>query len=103
MVELKNSHDILWHLGSFIPCSHREVRTDTLSSISKRPKGSESPNSYLDKESRRRCTIADYDKMSGGCPIEANVIQPKMREHKPSRGQSSSMTEDSLTDLTPGF
>lgn len=61
------------------------MRTDTLSSVSKRPKGSESPNSYLDKESRRR--VADYDRMSGGCPIEANVIQPKMREHKPSRGQ----------------
>lgn len=71
---------------SFLP-SHRELRTDTLSSISKRPKGSESPNSYLDKESRRRCTIGDYDKMSAGCPIEANVIQPKMREHKHSRGQ----------------
>lgn len=60
-----------------------------MSSISKRPKGSESPNSYLDKESRRRCTIGDYDKMSSGCPIEANVIQPRMREHKPSRGQPS--------------
>lgn len=70
-----------------VPYTPRELRTDTLSSISKRPKGSESPNSYLDKESRRRCTIGDYDKMSAGCPIEANVIQPKMREHKHSRGK----------------
>lgn len=100
MVVLKNSHDILCRfvskapilLWSFVPGSHREVRTDTLSSVSKRPKGSESPNSYLDKESRRRCTIADYDKKSSGCPIEANVIQPKMREHKPSRGQSCAFT-----------
>ena len=66
---------------------HSELRADTFSSITKRPKGSESPNSYLDQESRRRCTIADYDKLSVGCPIEANVIQPRMREHKPSRGQ----------------
>lgn len=63
------------------------MRTDSFSSISKRAKGSESPNSFLDQESRRRCTIADYDKLSVGCPIEANVIQPRMREHKPSRGQ----------------
>ncbi|AWP16719.1 putative connector enhancer of kinase suppressor of ras 2 [Scophthalmus maximus] len=70
-----------------VPYTPRETRTETFSSISKRPKGSESPNSYLDQESRRRCTIADYDKLSGGCPIEANVIQPRMREHKPSRGK----------------
>ncbi|XP_035529850.1 connector enhancer of kinase suppressor of ras 3-like [Morone saxatilis] len=70
-----------------MPYTPREARTETFSSISKRPKGSESPNSYLDQESRRRCTIADYDKLSVGCPIEANVIQPRMREHKPSRGK----------------
>lgn len=63
------------------------MRTDTLSSVSQRPKGSESPNSFLDLENRRRCTVADYDKLNYGCPIEANVIQPKMREHKPSRGR----------------
>lgn len=79
-------NDNLWSNWTFVS-SHREARSDTLSSISKRPKGSESPNSFLDQESRRRCTIADYDKLSSGCPIEANVIQPKMREHKPSRGQ----------------
>ncbi|XP_067471111.1 connector enhancer of kinase suppressor of ras 3-like [Thunnus thynnus] len=70
-----------------MPYTPRETRTDSFSSISKRPKGSESPNSFLDQESRRRCTIADYDKLSFGCPIEANVIQPRMREHKPSRGK----------------
>lgn len=65
----------------------RDVRADTLSSVSsQRPKGSESPNSFLDLENRRR-TVGDYDKLGFGCPIEANVIQPKMREHKPSRGQ----------------
>ncbi|XP_026155218.2 connector enhancer of kinase suppressor of ras 3 [Mastacembelus armatus] len=70
-----------------VPYTPREARTDSFSSISKRPKGSESPNSFLDQESRRRCTIADYDKLSVGCPIEANVIQPRMREHKLSRGK----------------
>nr|XP_033499052.1 connector enhancer of kinase suppressor of ras 3-like isoform X1 [Epinephelus lanceolatus] len=70
-----------------MPYTPREGRTDSFCSISKRPKGSESPNSYLDQESRRRCTIADYDKLSVGCPIEANVIQPRMREHKSSRGK----------------
>uniref|UniRef100_A0A3Q3FB42 Cnksr family member 3 n=1 Tax=Labrus bergylta TaxID=56723 RepID=A0A3Q3FB42_9LABR len=62
-------------------------RTDSFSSISKRPKGSESPNSFLDQESRRRCTVTDYHKLNVGCPIEANVIQPRMREHKSSRGK----------------
>ncbi|XP_053290261.1 connector enhancer of kinase suppressor of ras 3 [Pleuronectes platessa] len=70
-----------------MPYTPREMRTEALPSISKRPKGAESPNSFLDQESRRRCTIADYDKLSVGCPIEANVIQPRMREHKPSRGK----------------
>lgn len=67
--------------------SSSEERPDPVSSITKRPKGSESPNSFLDQENRRRCTITDYDKLNMGCPIEANVIQPRMREHKVSRGQ----------------
>lgn len=70
---------------SFPP--RREERTDAFRSVSKKTKGSESPNSYLDQESRRRCTIADYDKPSVGCPIEANVILPRLREQKSSRGQ----------------
>uniref|UniRef100_A0A1A8D1F2 Connector enhancer of kinase suppressor of Ras 1 n=2 Tax=Nothobranchius kadleci TaxID=1051664 RepID=A0A1A8D1F2_NOTKA len=70
-----------------MPYTPREMRTDSFSSISKRPKGSESPNSFLDLESRKRTTIADCDKLSSGCPIEANVIQPRMRERKPSRGK----------------
>ncbi|XP_047466792.1 connector enhancer of kinase suppressor of ras 3-like [Mugil cephalus] len=70
-----------------VPYTPREARTESFSSIAKKTKGSESPNSFLDQESRRRCTVADYDKLSVGCPIEANVIQPRMREHKPSRGK----------------
>uniref|UniRef100_A0A672IS84 Cnksr family member 3 n=1 Tax=Salarias fasciatus TaxID=181472 RepID=A0A672IS84_SALFA len=78
---------------------------NTFSSISKRPKGSESPNSFLDQESRRRCTVADYDKMSVGCPIEANVIQPRMREHRPSRGKPRplSMPADTCVGIVDPF
>ncbi|KAG7276597.1 hypothetical protein CRUP_024318 [Coryphaenoides rupestris] len=36
---------------------------------------------------RRRFTIGDYDKMAAGYPVEANVIQPRMREHKPARSK----------------
>ncbi|KAM3870883.1 connector enhancer of kinase suppressor of ras 3-like [Diretmus argenteus] len=70
-----------------VPYTPREGRTGSISSISKRPKGSESPNSFLDQEGQRRFTIGDYDKLGVGYPIEANVIQPRMREHKPSRGK----------------
>ncbi|XP_028293367.1 connector enhancer of kinase suppressor of ras 3 isoform X2 [Gouania willdenowi] len=70
-----------------VPYTPRELRTESLSSISKRPKGSESPNSYLDQETRRRTNISDYDKLSVNYPIDANVIQPRMREHKASRGK----------------
>uniref|UniRef100_A0AAZ3QY07 Connector enhancer of kinase suppressor of ras 3 n=1 Tax=Oncorhynchus tshawytscha TaxID=74940 RepID=A0AAZ3QY07_ONCTS len=55
------------------------------SSINKnRQKGSESPNSFLDLESQRRFTIADYDKLDVIYPIEANVIQPRMRQRNTS-------------------
>lgn len=66
---------------------HREMKTDSLSSTSKLPKGSESPNFFLDQKSRKRTSDTDNDKLSSGCPIEANVLQPRMREHKSSRGQ----------------
>ncbi|CAL8291441.1 unnamed protein product [Gadus morhua 'NCC'] len=71
-----------------VPYTPREGRTGSLSSTSKtRHGGSESPNSYLDQESRRRLTVGDYDKLRAGYPIEANVIQPRMREHKPARNK----------------
>ncbi|XP_056282534.1 connector enhancer of kinase suppressor of ras 3-like [Pseudoliparis swirei] len=62
-----------------VPYTPREERTDPFRGISKRPKGSESPNSYLDQESRRRSDV--------GCPIEANVIQARLREQRSSRGK----------------
>ncbi|XP_040304757.1 connector enhancer of kinase suppressor of ras 3 isoform X2 [Herpailurus yagouaroundi] len=51
------------------------------------PKGSESPNSFLDQESRRRrFTIADSDQLPG-YSVETNILPTKMREKTPSRGK----------------
>ncbi|XP_061698917.1 connector enhancer of kinase suppressor of ras 3-like isoform X2 [Syngnathoides biaculeatus] len=88
-----------------MPYTPREGRTDTVSTFSQRPKGSESPNSFLDQESRKRCTITDYDKLSVGCPIEANVIQPRMREHNQSRGKPRplSMPVDTCVAIVDPF
>ncbi|KAM6356203.1 connector enhancer of kinase suppressor of ras 3 isoform 1-T1 [Podargus strigoides] len=50
-------------------------------------KGAESPNSFLDQESRRRrFTIADSDQLPG-YPVEANVLPAKMREKTQSYGK----------------
>ncbi|XP_039604102.1 interactor protein for cytohesin exchange factors 1 isoform X1 [Polypterus senegalus] len=51
-----------------------------------RQKGSESPNSFLDHESKRRFTIADYNQL-GMYPVEASVLPAKMREKKQSQGR----------------
>nr|XP_049597248.1 connector enhancer of kinase suppressor of ras 3 isoform X2 [Syngnathus scovelli] len=79
-----------------MPYTPREGRTDAFSSFSKRANGSESPNSFLDQESRKRCTIADYD---------ANGIQPRMRERKPSRGKPRpiSMPVDTCVAIVDPF
>ncbi|CAM4535268.1 unnamed protein product [Lepidochelys olivacea] len=50
-------------------------------------KGAESPNSFLDQESRRRrFTIADSDQLPG-YPMEANILPTKMREKTQSYGK----------------
>ncbi|NWS72897.1 CNKR3 kinase, partial [Crotophaga sulcirostris] len=50
-------------------------------------RGAESPNSFLDQESRRRrFTIADSDQLPG-YPIEANIVPAKMREKTQSYGK----------------
>ncbi|XP_031523204.1 connector enhancer of kinase suppressor of ras 3 isoform X3 [Macaca thibetana thibetana] len=50
-------------------------------------KGSESPNSFLDQESRRRrFTIADSDQLPG-YSVETNILPTKMREKTPSYGK----------------
>uniref|UniRef100_A0A671G042 CNKSR family member 3 n=1 Tax=Rhinolophus ferrumequinum TaxID=59479 RepID=A0A671G042_RHIFE len=51
------------------------------------PKGSESPNSFLDQESRRRrFTIADSDQLPG-YSMETSVLLTKMRQKTPSYGK----------------
>lgn len=50
-------------------------------------KGAESPNSFLDQESRRRrFTIADSDQLPG-YPMEVNILPAKMREKTQSYGE----------------
>ncbi|XP_054426109.1 connector enhancer of kinase suppressor of ras 3 [Pteronotus mesoamericanus] len=50
-------------------------------------KGSESPNSFLDQESRRRrFTIADSDQLPG-YSVETNILPTKMRQKTPSYGK----------------
>uniref|UniRef100_A0A8C5LI73 Cnksr family member 3 n=1 Tax=Jaculus jaculus TaxID=51337 RepID=A0A8C5LI73_JACJA len=50
-------------------------------------KGSESPNSFLDQESRRRrVTIADSDQLPG-YSVETSILPTKMRERTPSYGK----------------
>lgn len=87
------------HLGShlFFILNLTSSRTENGSVVyggvskSKQPlpgrKGSESPNSFLDQESRRRrFTIADSDQLPG-YSVETNIPPTKMREKKPSYGK----------------
>ncbi|KAK6490175.1 connector enhancer of kinase suppressor of ras 3-like isoform X1 [Huso huso] len=65
-----------------------------------KPKGLESPNSFLDQESRRRFTIADYDHL-GVSPIEASLLPTKMRGRSQCHGylQHLSMPVDGSRGL----
>ncbi|XP_029114159.1 CNK3/IPCEF1 fusion protein-like isoform X3 [Scleropages formosus] len=87
-----------------VPYTPRDGRTSSHTNLSKKPKGSESPNSFLDLESRRRFTIADYDKL-GVYPVEAKVLQTRMRERTPSRGKPRplSMPVDTCLGSTDPF
>ncbi|XP_032506716.1 connector enhancer of kinase suppressor of ras 3 isoform X3 [Phocoena sinus] len=73
-----------------VPYSPREENGSSVYGFSKckqpqpGPKGSESPNSFLDQESRRRrFTIADSDQLPG-YSVETNILPTKMREKTPS-------------------
>ncbi|KAJ8270967.1 hypothetical protein GJAV_G00121280 [Gymnothorax javanicus] len=72
---------------------------------SRMPKGSESPNSFLDLENRRRFTIADYENKLTVHPIEVNVLQPRMREQSSTRGKPRplSMPADTCLSITDPF
>ncbi|XP_064187825.1 connector enhancer of kinase suppressor of ras 3-like isoform X2 [Anguilla rostrata] len=75
-----------------VPYTPRDVKTSTSASsstsasTSTRQKGSESPNSFLDKENRRRFSLTDYNKMGIG-PVVASVPKPQLRDRTSSRGK----------------
>ncbi|XP_061089588.1 connector enhancer of kinase suppressor of ras 3-like [Conger conger] len=69
-----------------VPYAPRDVKTSTCASSSTRQKGSESPNSFLDKEKRRRFSLTDYSK-PGISPMEASGPKPQLRERTHSRGK----------------
>uniref|UniRef100_A0A8C1TR82 Connector enhancer of kinase suppressor of ras 3 n=1 Tax=Cyprinus carpio TaxID=7962 RepID=A0A8C1TR82_CYPCA len=81
---------------------YREVRNSSYTSLNDRPKGSESPNSFLDLERHRRFTIADYDKLSVQ-PLEVNVqMRPRGRSSSQGKPRPLSMPSDtclSVADL----
>ncbi|XP_036405127.1 connector enhancer of kinase suppressor of ras 3 [Megalops cyprinoides] len=85
-----------------VPYTPRDGRAGLGSGIAQRPRGSESPNSFLDLENRRRFTIADYENKLQIHPIEVNVLQTRMREQTPSRGKPRplSMPVDTSLGLT---
>ncbi|XP_062378699.1 connector enhancer of kinase suppressor of ras 3-like isoform X2 [Sardina pilchardus] len=87
-----------------VPYTPRDMRNSTYAGIHKIGKGSESPNSFLDLENRRRFTIADYDKLNV-YPVEANVIQPRMRERTTSRSKPRplSMPVDTCLSVNDGY
>ncbi|KAI6071228.1 Connector enhancer of kinase suppressor of ras 3 [Aix galericulata] len=68
--------------GSFVYGGGNKLSQPLLGS-----KGAESPNSFLDQESRRRrFTIADSDQLPG-YSMEANILPTKMREKTQSYGE----------------
>ncbi|XP_016097500.1 connector enhancer of kinase suppressor of ras 3 [Sinocyclocheilus grahami] len=81
-----------------VPYTPREVRNSSYTSLNARPKGSESPNSFLDLESHRRFTIADYDKLSIQ-PVEVS-IQMRPRGRSSSQGKPRPLSVPSGTCLS---
>ncbi|XP_058254739.1 connector enhancer of kinase suppressor of ras 3-like isoform X2 [Hemibagrus wyckioides] len=82
-----------------MPYMPREVRTSSFSNVNSRPKGSESPNSFLDKESHRRFTITEHDKLAV-YPMEANVVQTRLRERNSSYGKPRPLSMPAETCLS---
>ncbi|KAI1895841.1 hypothetical protein AGOR_G00110920 [Albula goreensis] len=87
-----------------IPYTPRDGKTSTYASNSKKQKGSESPNSFMDKEGRRRFTITDYSKL-GIYPMESNVPKARLRDKTPSHGKPRplSMPVDTSLSVTDPF
>ncbi|XP_061097940.1 connector enhancer of kinase suppressor of ras 3 isoform X1 [Conger conger] len=88
-----------------MPYMPRDGKASMCSGASRRQKGSESPNSFLDLESRRRFTIADYENKLTVHPIEVNVLQPRLREQTSSRAKPRplSMPVDTCISITDPY
>ncbi|XP_056623065.1 connector enhancer of kinase suppressor of ras 3-like isoform X2 [Triplophysa dalaica] len=83
-----------------VPYTPREVRNGSHTSINSRPKGSESPNSFLDLEGRRRFTVTDSDKPSVQ-PVEVNVqMRPRGRTHSHGKPRPLSMPAVTCLNVT---
>ncbi|TSO25236.1 Connector enhancer of kinase suppressor of ras 3 [Bagarius yarrelli] len=78
-----------------VPYMPRQVRTSSFSNVNSRSKGSESPNSFLDKESCRRFTITDHDN-----PVEASVVQTRLRERNSAYGKPRPLSMPAETCLS---
>ncbi|XP_010881035.2 connector enhancer of kinase suppressor of ras 3 isoform X2 [Esox lucius] len=87
-----------------VPYTPRDDKPKVSASVKLRPKGSQSPNSFLD-EGRRRFTIADYDnKVKVGPHPEANpqpVPVARLRQRTSTRGKPRplSMPADSCLGM----
>uniref|UniRef100_A0AAZ3NTN4 Connector enhancer of kinase suppressor of ras 3 n=1 Tax=Oncorhynchus tshawytscha TaxID=74940 RepID=A0AAZ3NTN4_ONCTS len=87
-----------------VPYTPRDGKPKVSVKVQLRPKGSQSPNSFLD-EGRRRFTIADYDKIKVCPPPEPN-IQPapvaRLRQRTSTRGKQRplSMPVDSCLAMS---
>ncbi|KAJ8008879.1 hypothetical protein DPEC_G00083020 [Dallia pectoralis] len=87
-----------------VPYSPRDGKPKVSASIQLRPKGSQSPNSYLD-DGRRRFTIKDYDHKVEVCPPPEPNPQPvpaaRLRQRTSTRGKPRplSMPADSCLGM----
>ncbi|XP_041951211.1 connector enhancer of kinase suppressor of ras 3 isoform X1 [Alosa sapidissima] len=70
-----------------VPYTPRDAKPVVCTGVKLRPKRSQSPNSCLDHEGRRRFTIADYNSKPAPSPMELPMPQARMRQRTSSRGK----------------
>lgn len=85
---------------TFPLCVYRDVKDSACPQVRMRQKVHESPNSSLDRAARRRSNLIDYvSKPSVSVPPpEIAIPQARLRQHKPSRGQSHKHTHTHTPD-----
>uniref|UniRef100_A0AAY4C3J6 Connector enhancer of kinase suppressor of ras 3 n=1 Tax=Denticeps clupeoides TaxID=299321 RepID=A0AAY4C3J6_9TELE len=84
-----------------VPYAPRDVKPNVCPTVNMRPKRSQSPNSLMDLDGRRRFTIADYDSKPV-TPAEYNIPLARMRQRPPSRSKPRpvSMPVDTCVGLS---